>query len=107
MWMNTKDAEARGIEDGEKVEVFNDVGDFEIQVSTSAAVRPGQTIIYHHWTNSQYKEWKHFQRVMPAPFNPVEMAPVDYTEYPNLHRTIWSGEPGFNDRDTRIDVRKT
>jgi hypothetical protein len=43
---------------------------------------------------------------MPTPFNPVEMAPVTYSEYPNLHRDIWSGEPGFNDRDTRVEVRK-
>ncbi|HJP41512.1 MAG TPA: molybdopterin-dependent oxidoreductase, partial [Dehalococcoidia bacterium] len=106
MWMNNKDAEARGIKDGDKVEVFNDVGDFQIQVATSAAARPGQAIIYHHWTNSQYKEWKHFQRVMPTPLNPVEMAPVTYAEYPNLHRDFWSGEPGFNDRDTRIELRK-
>ena len=46
------------------------------------------------------------QRVMPAPFNPVEMAPVTYSEYPNLHRDVWSGEPGFNDRDTRVDIQK-
>ncbi len=54
----------------------------------------------------QHKNWKQYQRVMPAPFNPVEMAPVTYSEYPNLHRDVWSGEPGFNDRDTRVEVRK-
>jgi len=106
MWMSRKDADVRGIADGDQVEVSNDVGDFQIQVCTSAAVRPGQAIIYQHWTNSQYKKWKHFQRVMPTPVNPVEMAPATYAEYPNLHRSVWSGEPGFNDRDTRVEVRK-
>lgn len=106
MWMNRKDAEARSIVDGDMVEVVNDVGDFEIQVTMSAAVRPGQAIIYNHWTNMQHKKWKQYQRVMPTPFNPVEMAPVTYSEYPNLHRDMWSGEPGFNDRDTRVEVRK-
>lgn len=106
MWMNNKDAEDRSIEDGDQVEVVNDVGDFEIQVIRSAAVMPGQAIIYHHWTNFQHKNWKQYQEVMPTPFNPVEMAPVTYSEYPNLHRDMWSGEPGFNDRDTRVEVRK-
>jgi DMSO reductase family type II enzyme molybdopterin subunit len=106
MWMNSADAEDRGIKDGDEVEVTNDVGDFEIQVVRSAAVRPGLAIIYHHWTNLQHKNWKQYQRVMPAPFNPVNMAPVTYSEYPNLHRDVWSGEPGFNDRDTRVEVRK-
>jgi DMSO reductase family type II enzyme molybdopterin subunit len=106
MWMNSYDAEARGIEDGDGVEVTNDVGDFEIQVITSAAVPTGLAIIYHHWLNQQHKNWKQFQRVMPTPLNPVEMAPVTYAEYPNLHRDVWAGEPGFNDRDTRVEVRK-
>ncbi|MBQ75844.1 MAG: hypothetical protein CMQ20_12595 [Gammaproteobacteria bacterium] len=106
MWMNNKDADDRGIEDGDQVQVSNDVGDFEIQVILSAAVIPGQAIIYHHWTNMQHKKWKQYQEVMPTPFNPVEMAPVTYTDHPNLHRGMWSGEPGFNDRDTRIEVRK-
>jgi DMSO reductase family type II enzyme molybdopterin subunit len=106
MWMNGKDAAERGVEDGDMVEVTNDVGDFEIQVILSAAVQPGQAIIYHHWTNQQHKNWKQYQRVMPTPLNPVEMAPVTYSEYPNLHRDMWSGEPGFNDRDTRVEVRK-
>ncbi|MDP6375169.1 MAG: molybdopterin-dependent oxidoreductase [Kiritimatiellia bacterium] len=105
MWMNNTDAEDRGIEDGDMVKVSNDMGDFQIQVITSAAMRPGLAAIYHHWTNLQHKNWKQYQTVMPTPFNPVEMAPVTYSEYPNLHRDIWCGEPGFNDRDTRVEVR--
>ncbi|MBT7371954.1 MAG: molybdopterin-dependent oxidoreductase, partial [Gammaproteobacteria bacterium] len=106
MWMCCSDAVERGIEDGDTVEVTNDIGDFEIQVTTSPAVPPGLAIIYHHWTNQQHKNWKQFQRTMPTPFNPVEMAPVTYSEYPNLHRDVWAGEPGFNDRDTRVEIRK-
>jgi len=106
MWMNNKDAADRGIEDGDQVQVSNDVGDFEIQAILSAAVIPGQAIIYHHWTNMQHKNWKQYQEVMPTPFNPVEMAPVTYNDHPNLHRGMWSGEPGFNDRDTRIEISK-
>jgi len=43
---------------------------------------------------------------MPASLNPVEMASVSCEECSNLHRDIWSGELGFNDRDTRVEIRK-
>ncbi|MDP6828976.1 MAG: hypothetical protein QGH42_10650 [Kiritimatiellia bacterium] len=44
---------------------------------------------------------------MPTPFNPVGMAPVSYSEYPHLHRDMWSGEPDLNDRETPLEMRKT
>jgi|TARA_B100000315_G_scaffold256293_1_gene301883 hypothetical protein len=62
---------------------------------------------YHHWTNQQLAHWKQYQQVMPTPFNPVGMAPVSYSEYPHLHRDMWSGEPDLNDRETPLEMRKT
>lgn len=105
MLIGVEDAAARGLADGDRVEVFNDVGRFEIQAVVSKAVRPGQVIVYHQWENFQFKDWRQFQQVMPTPFNPVEFAPAG-SEYPNLRPMWFTGYPGFSDRDTRVEVRK-
>ncbi|MBI2913348.1 MAG: nitrate reductase, partial [Chloroflexi bacterium] len=105
MFMSPPDAERRGVVDGDRVEVYNDVGSFEIQAVVSPAVRPGQAMIYHSWENYQFKQWKQFQQVMPTPFNPVEFAPAG-AEYPNVRGMYATGYPGLSDRDTRVEVRK-
>lgn len=103
MFMNLKDAEARGIEDGELVEVCNDLASFQISAAVSPAVRPGQVIVYHGWENFQFPEWKHFKSVMASPLNPIELA-GGLTG----HIRPWSVSlyPGFSDRDTRVEARK-
>ncbi len=105
MFMSVKDAEAREIQDGDQVEVFNDVGNFEIQAAVSPAVKPGQVIIYHAWDNHQFKGWRQFQQVMPTPFNPVEFAPAA-GEYTKVRAHYQVGIPGMTDRDSRVEVRR-
>lgn len=105
MFMSVKDAEERGIKDGDLVEVFNDVGRFQIQAVVAPAVRPGQVIIYHSWENTQFKGWRQFQQVMPSPFNPISFAPAG-SEYPNVRAHFTVGYPGLHDRDSRAEVRK-
>ena len=49
--MNPQDMEARGLEDGDVVEVFNDRGSMKVPVRPSAMVRPGSTRIFEGlWT---------------------------------------------------------
>ena len=102
MFMSTLDASARGVQDGEQVEVLNDIASFHIQAIVSPAVRPGQVIIYHSWENYQFKDWQHFKSVMPAPLNPVELA----GGYGHIRPITMSNYPGFSDRGTRVEVRK-
>jgi DMSO reductase family type II enzyme molybdopterin subunit len=102
MLMNTGDAESRGIGDGERVEVRNNVASFGIQAVVSPAVRPGQVIIYHAWENFQFYEWRHFKSVMPAPLNPVELA----GGYFHIQSNPVACYPGPADRDTRVEVTK-
>jgi DMSO reductase family type II enzyme molybdopterin subunit len=102
MFMSARDAEVRGIRDGEIVEVVNDVASFRIQAVVSPAVRPGQVIIYHAWENYQFQDWSHFKGVMLSPMNPIELA----GDYFHIRPVTMSNYPGFSDRDTRVEIRK-
>jgi len=102
MFVSRQDAAARGIRDGDLVEVTNDVGSFCIQVAVSPAVRPGQVIIYHAWENYQFSGWEHFKNVMASPLNPVELA----GDYFHIRPITMANYPGFSDRDTRVEIRK-
>lgn len=102
LFMNLKDAQTRGIEDGEMVEIYNDVASFRVRIVASPNVKPGQTIIYHAWENYQFPEFKHFKNVMASGLNPIELAGGYY----HIAPTADCFSPGFSDRETRVDVRK-
>ncbi len=100
MWMSAEDAEARGISDGDRVKVFNDLDDFEIISKVAGAVKPGEVIIYHAWDNFQFKGQKGFQNLIPSPLNPVELAGGQF----HLRPMAICMQPSHTDRDTRVDV---
>jgi len=102
MWVGVEDAAQRGIRDGDKVEVFNDVGRFRTQVKLSPAVRPGQVIMYHAWENFQFEGGMGYRNVTPSPINPLRLV----GDYPSLKPTLATRQPHGNDRDTRVDLRK-
>jgi len=47
--LNQRDAESRGIREGDRVRVKNDIGVFEICAKLSPTIRPGQIVVYHAW----------------------------------------------------------
>jgi len=102
MSMSLADARQRGISDGDMVEVSNDLGSFQVQVQVATGVAPGQVIVYHSWENYQFPGKHHFKIVQASPMNPVELA----GGYFHLRSNTQQCHPGFNDRDTRVDVRK-
>lgn len=102
MFLSLQDARARGISDGDTVEVTNDVASFRVQVGVSGGVRPGQAIIYHAWENYQFDRWDHFKSVMASPMNPIELA----GDYFQIRPVTMSNYPGLSDRGTRVEVRK-
>ncbi|MDP6632158.1 MAG: molybdopterin-dependent oxidoreductase, partial [Dehalococcoidales bacterium] len=102
IFMNKKDVRVRGIQDGDRVEVFNDRASFRPIVVASAAVKPGQILIYHAWENFQFPDWKHFKSVMASALNPVELA----GGYGHIRPGPGLFYPGLNDRETRVEVRK-
>jgi DMSO reductase family type II enzyme molybdopterin subunit len=102
MYMSVEDAAARGIADGEEVEVRNDVDAFRIHAKVAPSIRPGEVVIYHAWENHQFKNGKGFQNLIPSPMNPVELAGGQF----HLRPMFICLQPAQNDRDTRVEVAK-
>lgn len=106
IYISAHDAARRDISDGETVRVFNDISEFEVKAIVSSRLPEGFAMISHAWTNAQFEGGRHFQSVMPSPFNPVEFAPATFATYPNVVSDQWAGDPGLNDRDTRVEISK-
>jgi DMSO reductase family type II enzyme molybdopterin subunit len=102
MYVSQEDARARQIEDWDLVEVFNDVGRFRVRVKPSASIRPGQVVIYHAWEDFQFEGGIGYRNVSPSPINPLELV----GGYPFLDPSFMIRQPGMNDRDTRVEMRK-
>lgn len=102
LYMSPKDAGPRRLEDGDWVRVHNDVGSFEVRVKLAPTLRPGQLLIYHAWEPFQFRGGRSHQVAIPSPINPIQLA----GGYFHLRPTPFSGEPGQNDRGTRVEVEK-
>jgi DMSO reductase family type II enzyme molybdopterin subunit len=102
MYIGVEDAAARGVEDGERVRVWNDLDSFEIMAKVAPGVRAGQIIIYHAWDNFHFKGQKGFQNLIPTPLNPVELAGGQF----HLRPMTICLQPSHTDRDTRVEVSK-
>jgi nitrate reductase alpha subunit len=102
IFIGKRDAEARGIEDGDKVRVYNDLNEFEIEAKVSRSLRPGQVVVYHGWEPYQFKGGKSHQALIPSPLNPIQLA----GGYFHLQPMVLMQSPGCTDRGTRVEVVK-
>ena len=102
IFMSPDDARNRGIDDGDRVRVYNDFGQIEIQVKLSPPVKPGQVIVYHAWEPFQFKSGNSDQVLTPSPLNPIHLA----GGYFHLQPMVMTGTPDCTDRGTRVDVEK-
>jgi anaerobic selenocysteine-containing dehydrogenase len=98
--MNPDDVSARGLRDGDLARAWNDTGSYETRVKVSPTVRPGQVIVYHAWEPYQFKNHRSDQVTHPSPLNPIQLA----GGYFHLQPLMIMGEPGHNDRGTRLEV---
>ncbi|MBI2890837.1 MAG: molybdopterin-dependent oxidoreductase [Nitrospirae bacterium] len=101
-YVSLADARARGIRDGDEIEVFNDLNRFRIHAKLSPSLRPGQIVIYHAWENYQFKLGEGYQNLIPSPINPVELAGGQF----HLRPMPAALSPGQSDRDTRVEIRR-
>ena len=100
--MNPKDAEARGIADGEEVRVFNDVDSFHIHTKLSSAAPPGEVIVYHAWEPYQYRNWKPYDNVAPGMIKWLHLA----GGYGHLNYWRWNWVQAQVDRIIPVEVEK-
>ncbi len=98
--LGPEDLATRDLKDGDKVRVWNDIGEFEAMAKISNTLRPGQVICYHGWEPYQFKGHRSHQSILPSPINPIQLAGGYY----HLQPLMITGETGHNDRGTRMDV---
>ena len=68
----------------------------------SPAIRPGQVVMYHAWEDYQFEGGIGHRNVLATPLNPLGLV----GGYPYLDPTFGARQPGMNDRDTRVEIRK-
>ncbi len=100
--MGREDAGRRGVADGDRVRVFNDIGSFETMAKVVPSMRPGQVLMYHAWEPFQFKSGKSYATVEPSPINPLQLA----GGYFHLQPLPQAGTPGPSDRDTRVEIER-
>jgi nitrate reductase alpha subunit len=102
VWIAKQDAEQRGIRDGDRIRVYNDVGEFEAVAKVAASIPPGAPLIYHAWEPYQFKNWKGPQEPVPAPWKALHLA----GGYGQLHyRGIYLA-PGHSPRAQAVEIAK-
>jgi len=102
MFIGVEDAQARGIADGDRVRVFNDIDSTEFMAKVTPAHRPGQVTIYHAWEPYMFKNRKSHAALTPNPINPVQLA----GGYFHLQPRPAVSTPGSTDRATRVEVER-
>ncbi len=70
--LNPVDAQKRGIQDGDYVEVYNDRGHAVLRAVFNPAVRPGSVNIPHGWQRSQHKTGG-YQELTSASTHPISL----------------------------------
>jgi DMSO reductase family type II enzyme molybdopterin subunit len=98
--LNTADAEARRISDGDLVRVYNDCGEYVAMAKVSPAVRPGQLILYASWEPYLFPEWKDGTWVEPGLVKWLHFA----GGYGHLGYTELQWQPTQYDRVFRVEV---
>jgi len=100
--INDGDAEARGIENGGDMRVFNDCAEIVVQARVTPAVQPGQIIMYNGFEPYQFKNWRDFSNVEPGLVKWLHLAGgYGHLRYRALH---WQPVP--IDRGVRVDVAR-
>lgn len=105
VFLNPEDAAERGIEDGDTVEVFNDLGAVEVQAKIYPSSEPGTVRHFFSWEKFQYPGRDNFNSLVPMYMKPTQLVqyPEDTGDHLYFFPNYW-GPTGINS-DVRVDVR--
>jgi len=67
-------AEKKGIEDGDTIRIFNNLGEFYAMAKVSSSCPPDGLVMEHGWEPYMYKFKKGHNEVVPTALNLLEMA---------------------------------
>ncbi len=102
LWVSAEDAASRGIADDDMVRVHNARGDFRVHARVSAAVAPGEVILYHAWEPFQFPDWRSEMTLVPAPIKPVHLV----GDYGHLTYRIFASGPEHVPRNVAVDIER-
>jgi DMSO reductase family type II enzyme molybdopterin subunit len=102
LWLSVADARERGIADGERVRVWNDVGEFRVAARVSPAVPPGEAIIYHAWEPYQFPGWRGNMEVIPSPYKPTHFV----GDYGHLRYRVFLAGPVHVPQGVPVEIAR-
>ncbi|GIU96201.1 MAG: molybdopterin oxidoreductase [Actinomycetota bacterium] len=94
--MHPADAEARGIRDGDEIEVFNSRGSLKAWAHVSEAAAPGTATLPEGWWSRYFLEGKGVNELTSSAINPIH----EVWYVPNM----WAPSTGW--KDCRCEVRR-
>jgi len=97
-----EDAAARGIEDGDLVEIANDRGSARLRARVAPRVRPGQIIIYNGWEPHMFEDWKGPNEVEPGMVKWLHLV----SRYGHLRYLPFGWQPVPADRAVYVEAQK-
>jgi nitrate reductase alpha subunit len=103
IYVNPDDAAARGVRDGDLIEVFNDAGRFSCMAHLSAGIMPGTVYMYHGWDPTMFRGRQNFAAVIPTAglVKPTSVA----GDYGHLGYRVLAYAPNQTYRDFTCDFR--
>ena len=84
--MAPEDAEARGIETGDVVEVFNDRGSYTVKALVTSEIKPGCLNQRQGWWPKDFPDGKHYSELLHMELNPAQdaISETNFAPYDNL-----------------------
>ncbi|MFB6183797.1 MAG: molybdopterin-dependent oxidoreductase, partial [Haloarculaceae archaeon] len=106
VYVNPEDAAERGIEDGDTVRVYNDVGEVEVQAKIYPSGEEGTVRQFFAWETFQYPSRNNFNSLVPMYMKPTQLVqyPEDGGEHLYFSPNYW-GPTGVNS-DVRVEMEK-
>ena len=101
-FINTQEAEKKGIADNDFIRVYNDYGEFLTRAKMTSCVRPDQLVIYHAWEPYQHPNWMPHDGLLPGPPKGLQFA----GGYRHFEYTLWNWAPLQHDRQTNVSFEK-
>jgi len=104
VYVNTSDAQERGIVDGDMIRVFNSYGSFIAQAHITAGCQPKALFMYHGWDPVMFKGRENFSSVMPTAglLKPTSLV----SDYGQIHYAVPDKVPNQTYHDCTVEFEK-
>ena len=105
VFVHPDDAQQRGIEDGDRVDIYNDLAEVEAIAKTYPSSEPGTVRMYFAWEKYQFPDHENFNALVPMYMKPTQLVqyPEDSGEHLHFFPNYW-GPTGVNN-EVRCDIR--